>query len=633
MEHASHTAALSVALALAAGMLAQIVARHLSIPGIVVLLATGVLLGPEGVGVVHPGSLGEALHTLVGFSVAVILFEGAMSLNLRRLRQEASVIQRLVLLGGLVTAAGGALAARLLMEWDWRSSLLFGTLVMVTGPTVVTPLLRRIRVTRNLQTVLEAEGVFIDAVGAVLAVVALEVALAAVLEPAGSAVATGLTGLLLRWGVGLVLGFSVGAALVAVLKTHRLVPEGLSNIFTLSLVLALFQGSNALAPESGIIAVIAAGLLVGNARTPVQRELLEFKEQLTVLLLGMLFVLLAADVRLSEVLELGWAGLATVAALMMVVRPLAVGLSTWGSKLSKRERAFMAWLGPRGIVAAAVASLFAQRLEEAGVEGGSAMRALVFLVIAVTVVVQGLSGGWVARLLKVRRAAEGGYVILGANALGRMLGRTLREAGKPVVLVDASAEVLRAAEEEGFRVLFGNALEERTLLRTEPEGREGYLGLTRNEGVNLLFARRAREQFKVHRVAVAVHKGRLGVSVGNAQEQGAGTLFGAPQNLDVWMGRCERKEVRVERWRRAAEASAEPVREEASEEPLLPLVLLRGGKAEPYDNRVQLRPGDELDWGVVSERAAQAHAWLEAHGWVPATRPEQPAAASSSGLA
>ncbi len=625
MEHASQTSALTVALALAAGVLSQIVARHLSIPGIVVLLATGVLLGPEVAGVVQPASLGPALHTLVGFAVAVILFEGAMSLNLRRLRQEARVIQRLVLLGGLITAAGGAVAARWLMGWDWRASLLFGTLVMVTGPTVVTPLLRRIRVTRNLHTVLEAEGVFIDAVGAVLAVVALEAAL----EPAGSRVATGVTGLGLRWAVGLALGFSTGALLALGLKAHRLVPEGLSNVFTLALVLALFQGSNTLAPESGIIAVIAAGLLVGNSRSPVQRDLLEFKEQLTVMLVGMLFVLLAADVRVDEVLALGWPGLATVAVLMGLVRPLAVGLATWGSKLTRRERAFMAWLGPRGIVAAAVASLFAQRLDEAGMGGGHAMRALVFLVIAVTVVVQGLSGGVVAGWLGVRRAADGGYVLLGANALARSVGRVLREAGTPVVLVDASAEACRAAEEDGFKVLYGSGLEERTLQRTEPESREGYVGLTRNEGVNLLFARRAREQFKVPRVAVAVHRGRIGVSTGNVEELGGGTLFGAPQNLDLWVGRYERKEVRVERWRRAPEAPAGPGSPEASEDPVLPLVLLRGGKAQPYDSRVQLRPGDEVAWAVVSERAAQAHAWLEAHGWVTVQAEEPPPAGAS----
>ncbi|MGZ3461571.1 MAG: cation:proton antiporter domain-containing protein, partial [Archangium sp.] len=194
MEHTSHAPALSVALALMTGMLAQILARHLSVPGIVLLLATGVLLGPEVLGVVQPAALGGALHILVSFAVAVILFEGALSLNLHRLRQEGTVIRRLVTVGALVTAVGGALAARGVMGWDWRTSLLFGTLVMVTGPTVINPLLRRIRVVRPVETVLEAEGIFVDAVGAITAVVALEVAL----RPASKALPTFLHALALR---------------------------------------------------------------------------------------------------------------------------------------------------------------------------------------------------------------------------------------------------------------------------------------------------------------------------------------------------------------------------------------------------------------------------------------------------
>ena len=221
--------ALTIALAAAAGVVVQSLAHHLRLPGIVLLLGAGVLLGPDVLGVVQPETMGSALQILVGFAVAVILFEGGLNLNLRRIRREAGVIRQLLTVGVLVTAVGGAFAARLFMGWEWTHSILFGTLVIVTGPTVITPLLRRIKV------------------------------------------------------------------------VHRV-----ESVFTLSLVLALFQISNFFIPESGIVAVTAAGMVMGNIPTRVQRDLLEFKEQLTVLFIGMLFVLLAADVRMQEVRSLGW---------------------------------------------------------------------------------------------------------------------------------------------------------------------------------------------------------------------------------------------------------------------------------------------------------------------------------------
>jgi len=304
---------LTVALALAAGIVAQGLARHLRMPGIVLLLFAGVLLGPDALGLVRPEGLGHGLHVLVGFAVAIVLFEGGMSLDWRRLRREARPIRNLVTWGALITWAGGALAARLLMGWEWRPAILFGTLVIVTGPTVVTPLLRRIRVRPSLETVLEAEGVLIDAVGAIIAVVALEVAL----SPSGERLALGFVSVPWRLLFGAAFGAVGGAVIALLLRPRGLIPEGHENIFTLSLVLALYQGSNALHPETGIVSAIAAGLVVGNVRWRLRHELKEFKEQLTVLVIGMLFVLLAADVRVDQVRGLGWPALWTVLALVL----------------------------------------------------------------------------------------------------------------------------------------------------------------------------------------------------------------------------------------------------------------------------------------------------------------------------
>jgi NhaP-type Na+/H+ or K+/H+ antiporter len=611
--------ALTVALALGAGVLSQIVARHLSIPGIVLLLGAGVLLGPEFADVVRPAALGPALQHIIGFAIAVILFEGGLNLDVRRLRREGRVIRRLVTLGAAITAAGGALAARVFMGWGWRESVLFGVLVIVTGPTVVTPLVRRIGLTRNLRTVLEAEGVFIDAVGALVAVVTLEI----LVEQSGSTLLAGAGSLGLRLGFGLLAGLVGGLIIGFLLRVGWAVPEGLENVLTLSLVLALFQASNAVLPESGILAVIVAGVVVGNARTTVQRALLEFKEQLTVMMVGMLFVLLAADVRLYHVYDLGVPGLLTVAALMLVVRPATVLASTSGAGLTWREKTFLSWLAPRGIVAAAVASLFSESMKATGQAGGEEIRALVYLVIAATVIVQGLTGGPLASLLRVRRRMDDGWVILGAGALARTLGQALREAGEEVVLLDSDPIAVRAAEESGFRALYGAALDGNALRRSDPEARRGYVAMKPDEGLNLLFGRKVREEFKVPRALVALDRSSASVHPPHVRDAGCLTLFATERDLPYWEARCAAAGVVLQRWRAGAGAAqpTDPAQATGLEPVLVPLVFVRGSEAAPFDDTASPRAGDEVVWLVATDRAAEAAAWLTAGGWQPAGAP------------
>lgn len=613
---ASTNPALTVALALAAGIVCQSVARHLRLPGIVILLAAGVLLGPDVADIVRPNTLGAGLQTLVGFAVAVILFEGGMNLNVSRMRREGPVIPQLVTLGALVTAAGGALAARVFLEWDWRNAVLFGTLVIVTGPTVITPLLRRLKVERSVATVLEAEGVFIDAIGAIVAVIALEVAL----SPSGTSLANGMLTMVLRLGFGAVAGFLVGLALAWLLRRRNVVPEGLENVFTLSMVFALFQVSNTVMPESGIAAVTAAGIVVGNMRTHVQRELLEFKEQLTTMLIGLLFVLLAADVRLSRVTQLGMAGVYTVAALILVVRPLNVLVGTWGSDLSRRQKLFMAWIGPRGIVAAAVASFFALELERQGIAGGDRLRAMVFLVIACTVLLAGLTGGGVARLLGLRRPVDTGWVILGANELARLLARSLRDGGEEVLCIDTNPDACQLAQEEGLRVIFGNGLESRTLRRAEIDTRTGAIGLTPNTGVNVLFAQTAKREGKLHRLLVGVGAGRERV-LDTLEDAGAELLFGHPVHSDLWSVRLRRDICAPQRWKLHEQVSASPGSpfgmEDAPESVGVAVVSQRGQRTMPFSTATQLRPGDTAMFLLNRERLADATSWLRSLGWRP----------------
>ena len=602
---------MTVAIALLAGMVGQSLAYQLRLPGIVILFLLGVLLGPDGLRIIDPASLGDGLHVIIGFAVAVILFEAGMSLEWQQLRSETPTVRRLVTVGGVVTWIGAALAARTMMGWSTRVSVLFGALVIVTGPTVVSPLLRRIRVRRNLQTILEAEGVFIDAIGAIIAVVAFEVALAGGADG-------GVLHVLARLGLGAVTGVVGGGVMVLLLRSRRFIPAGMEKVFTLALAWATFQASNAIAPDSGILAVIVAGLLVANVAQETTRGMRESKEYLTVMLVGLLFVLLAAQVRLSEVTALGWRGVAVVATLMFLVRPLCVLASTTGSGLAGNEKAFLSWIAPRGVVAAALATIFYAAMQARAIAGGESVRGLVFLVIMCTVLVQGLSGSMVAGWLGVRRPRGQGYVILGGNPLAVALARVLKSGGEESVLIDANPSLCSEVEAKGFRVLHGNALDERIMERAEIETRKAVISLLPNDGVNLLFARRAVDDYRADRVYVAMHGGAI--KPAHISEIRGRVLFGSASDVDQWASRLGRGEALVEEWNFAGvpDPKANPTMPVAKEARgnVLPLAIARGATVRPIDDRYEPKKGDVATWLLFSRRDDDARAWLRARGWV-----------------
>lgn len=606
-------------------MACHLFAHHLEVPSIALLLVGGFLLGPDVSGVIRPESLGPALDIVVGVSVAVILFEGGLNLNIVRLRNEAVVLRKLVTWGLLITGVGGTLTAVWIMDWDWQAAAPFGAIVVVTGPTVITPLMRRIKVDRNLSTILEGEGVFLDAIGAILAVVVVQIILTTTTREA----AFGLLGLPQRLLLGLGLGLAGGMAIGTLLRREWIVPRGLENILTLSLVLVLFEVSEVILEETGIMTVAVAGIVVGNMETRIGDELKEFKEQLTILLIGLLFILLAADIRIADMVALGWPGLLTVGILILIVRPLGVGISTAGSNLSTRQRLFLCWIAPRGIVAAAVASQFADWFAEAGVQGAGQLQALVFLVIAITVMIQGGMAGVVADALGVRRSKEMGYALVGANPVGRALARALRAAGEPVVLVDSSASESQAAERAGLQVVFGNAAEERTLRRAELDLRRGLITVTENEAVNLLVANRAARLFRLPPVAVALNRRYGEVEIGQVHEEGSEVLFGEPVDLEFWNHELLHGSVDISAWEYRGEGPREALPEftqsgdrSSRSVRLLPLVRSRGGTAGPVTDRCIFRPGDVVYYAYRYRDAAEIGRWLVEHGWRPAVQDE-----------
>ena len=603
--------ALTLGLAMGLGMLSQVIARKIYLPGIVVLLAGGVIFGPDGLNWIRPASMGSALQIIVGFAVAVILFEGGMNLRISRIKREQAAIRGLITIGALITLIGGTLSTLLFLGWDFRTSILFGTLIIVTGPTVISPLLKRVRIHHGVSTVLEAEGILLDAIGAIVAVVALEIAI----SPSGLSLVKGLFHIISRLAVGAVLGIVGGALLTLLFRIRKLVPEGLENVFILSWVFALFQLANAASPESGIAAVTVAGMTIGNSNTYIQRELLEFKEQLTVLMIGMLFILLAADVRIADIQMLGLKGILTVLFLMVVIRPLSVFSATIHSDLDTRHKLLLSWIAPRGIVAAAVASLFAFELNQHGYDG-TQLRALVFLLITMTVISAGLTGGWVSSLLDLRRKSESGWIILGAHEVARLLARLLKQGGNEVICIDEDPNACRLAENEGVKVFYGNALGERTLQRAEPDTRKGIIALSGNEEVNFIFSQRAKYFGKEMTILTGIKRRDEGITSKMVSETGGRIPFGRPVDIDLWSTWIRKGFTKYSSFQMGENPDFD-FTDETMVGVLLPLVSARPGSLIPVDDHLKIKKGDFVTFLINVQKEDEADTWLKSHGFNP----------------
>ena len=604
-----HNPALTIGLSMVLGMLAQVGSKHLHLPGIVLLLLSGILFGPDGLNWIDPASIGPGLHILVGFAVAIILFEGGMNLRISRIMRERRAIRGLIIKGALVTFIGGTFITIVILGWDFRTSILFGTLIVVTGPTVITPLLKRIRVHHGVSTILEAEGILLDAIGAIVAVVALEIAI----SPSGLSFVTGLYHIVSRLGIGAILGISGGFLLTIMFRFRDLVPDGLENVFILSWVIALFQISNTISPESGIAAVTIAGMTIGNSKTYIQQDLLEFKEQLTVLMIGMLFILLSADVRIEQIIELGIPGLITVAMLIFLIRPLSVFIGTDKSGLALNQKLLLSWIAPRGIVAAAVASLFVYELEIHGYDG-TPLRALVFLLIIVTVLLAGLTGGFVAGRLNLRRKSQSGWIILGAHEIARLLSGILKKAGNDIICIDEDPNACLKAENEGLKVFFGNALDDRTLQRAEPDTRKGIIALSGNEEVNYIFSQRAKHLSKEMSILIGIKDSHEGITPKMIVEAGGKIPFGHSADMDFWSSLVKQgltyQKSYIYRFDKIFDLSDETIKGF-----LLPMVLKQKKSLEPIDNTMKIKSGNQITFLINKKNQEKATDWLKENGF------------------
>ncbi len=492
---ASFEITLQVVIAVFAGISAQVLAAYLRVPSIVFLLLFGILLGSDILGLLHPQLLGTGLDVIVALATAIILFEGGLNLDLQELGKVSISLQLLVTLGTLITLLGGSMAAHWLGEFPWPIAFLYASIVVVTGPTVISPLLKQINVDRQVATLLEGEGVLIDPVGAILAFVVLDTVLNGDSDPMGA-----IMGLLVRLGIGAVIGAAGGYLMSLIFKRAIFLSLELKNLVVLAVLWGLFTLAQMIRTEAGVMTTVVSGLVFANSSVPEERLLRRFKGQLTILSISVLFILLAADLSIASVFALGWGSLFTVLVLMFVVRPINILLCTWNSDLNWRQKLFLSWVAPRGIVAASIASLFGILLTQNGINGGDAIKALVFLTIIMTVVCQGLTAGWVAQLLQITSKEAIGVVIVGCNPLSLLIARFFQERGEPVVMIDTDPERSQEAEAQNLRVITSSALDIGVLEEAGLASMGTFLAMTSNGEVNFVLAQRAAEEFNPPRV-------------------------------------------------------------------------------------------------------------------------------------
>jgi NhaP-type Na+/H+ or K+/H+ antiporter len=459
----------------------QWLAWRVKLPSIIFLLFSGILAGPV-LGLLDPDRLlGDLLFPFVSLSVAVILFEGSLTLRYKEILGKQQVERNMVTFGLIVTWLITTVVTRYALGLSWQISFLFGAVTVVTGPTVIVPMLRTVRPTAAVSNILRWEGIVIDPIGASLAVLCYEFIIA---DSRSQAISHTLLSFGLLVGVGICIG-AAGGYLFGLLLRNHWIPEFLHSIMSLALVFVAFAVSNMLQTESGLLTVTVMGVWLANMRDVDVGEILNFKESLSILLISLLFILLAARIDFTAFAELGWKSLFVFLAIQFLARPLNVAVSALGSELSWPERHLLAWIAPRGIVAAAVSALFAIQLENAGFADAHLLVPLTFLVIIGTVLLQSATARPIASWLGVAEPESKGFLIISANPVSRTVAKALVDQGFRVLLAESSWTNITAAKMEGLDTYYGNPISEHADRHLDLVGIGRMLALSSHEHLNV----------------------------------------------------------------------------------------------------------------------------------------------------
>jgi NhaP-type Na+/H+ or K+/H+ antiporter len=576
------------------GIVAQCLAWRLGLPSILVLLIFGLGAGPI-TGFLDPDQiLGSLLVPLVSLSVAVILFEGGLNLKIDELREIGTVVRNLITVGVLVTWVLSSTAAHLILGLDLYIAVLFGSILVVTGPTVILPMLLHVRPSGRVGNIAKWEGIMNDPIGAMLAVLVFQAILMGGAEGTGAATFLGIMKTIF---IGVLIGVAGEILLVQLLKRYW-IPDYLQNPVALMLVVTVFTISEQFQIESGLFAVTVMGVFLANQKAVAVKHIIEFKENLRVLLIAALFIVLAGRLSVADLEYIDGYSLFFLGVLMLLVRPAAVVVSAWGAKLRWQELVFLSWMAPRGIVAASVSSVFALRLVEEGFAQAEMIAPLTFFVIIGTVAVYGIGAAPLACWLGLAQSNPQGVLIVGANPWAQKIAEALHEAGARVLIVDSNYSQISRAYEAGLPTYHGNIMADHVLEEIDLEGMGYIMALTSNDKANSLICFHLSEIFgraNVYQLPPVMEAYRGKEFVQPAHLRGR-FLFGREATLPYFAQRFEAGST-LEIFRLTKEFNYETFIECYGKSAIPMFLLERDGELHLFtveENRLTPRPGQIL---------------------------------------
>lgn len=585
-------------LAVLIAVTAQIISLRIRLPAIVLWLIAGMLLGPFGLHLLHVESVKPAMHTLIELGLAVILFEGGLNLDLRALKQQGWIVGRLLILGPLLTMLIGGGLLHILSGMNWEMSLLFGALVAVGGPTVIIPIVRQTRMDRKLRQILTGEAMLIDATGAMLAIVMLQVVLVTGLEFDVIA-----RNLIIKFLIGAGIGWAGGWLISKTLYREWVKDAELRSVATLAAVWGMFLLASHLSSQAGLLAVLVAGALLQRKDLPNIQRLRHFKGSLSMLLVSVLFVLLAADLNLAILAGNMGMGLLIFVALACIARPVTTFFSTLGSKLTPSQKKYLACMAPRGVVAAAITALFSMILKDQGVPGGVLLESLVYTIIILSVLVYGILAAPLSRWLKVEGTGDRSILIIGGGPIGAELGRALGE-DREVRFLDTNAEVVSTLQRSGYTAVRGNALDPLYMEIAHAEEVGAVIAMTGSSDHNLLIAQLAKDEFHVQDIYVALQEEDETKHARMIHQLQAKRLFAKAYHFTYWNDQAYRKRLTYEVRRVEEDSGLIGQRMADTQIPhgVQPMAIIRKGKSYlPHDD-FRFIAGDEIKMLMRPER-------------------------------
>ena len=580
---------------------AQMLANRFRFPPILLWLLAGMTLGPFGLHLLHVESMEAALHTLIELGLAIILFEGGLNLNLKALRENYWVVGRMVTIGPLLTTLIGAAAAHYIAGMAWLLALLFGALVSVGGPTVVLPIVRQMRLGRHISHVLTAEAMLIDVIGAILAIVILQFALTLDMSPIYIA-----QYIVIKIIVGLIIGFLGGRLLAMLLTSPWSRDSEIRTILSLTASWVTFLLADAISAQAGLLSMLMMGATLQRMEVHDIERLKHFKGSLSMLLISVLFVLLAANMNLAILLDYFQEGIIIFIILALIARPLMVYYSTLNSHIQPKESLYLAGMAPRGVVAAAITSLFVLILQEQNYPQSEMLMALVYIVIITSIIVYSLIASPLKRWLMIEGGDDRSVLIIGGGQIGSELGRALGE-DREVRFLDLNAEVISTLKHSGYNAVCGNALDPLywEIIHAEEVGVA--IIMTGSSDHNLLIARLAHDSFHIPEIYVALQEGDEIKHANLIHQLQTQRLFAKPYNFTYWNDQAYRKRLTYESRTITTESPllGHPMCELRIQHGVQPITIIRDGQTMiPHDHLI-FEAGDEIKVLMRPERTRE----------------------------